>query len=363
MRLSILLLAPLLFGEHVVGPVRYSKKGVELGGKTIAWKDVSSLEETDADAKAEYAGRKADDTAVAQFELGRWCRERGLEEEAAKHFARALELDAKHEPSLCALGRASDVVDAKRKSLPTLEFADWCRERALVKEEWDALVAALVKDAWNRDAIRRAKPRTESRVGPTLLRPPFEGRWKGLVDTTGHHQIKVFAIHAIDFVKVDANGKIHSGSGKALADYFGYDQPVYAAADGDVLQADDKFADLPPGKSGKFDEANFVTIKHSETEYTAYGHVRKGSVAVKVGDRVKKGDRIARVGNSGASGLPHLHFTMQTPVYSGASGGWIGIPYRFGGFKLVHANGTACSVDVKAARPQEGWTMECPAPK
>ena len=110
---------------------------------------------------------------------------------------------------------------------------------------------------------------------------------------------------------------------------------------------------LPPGQLGKFDQANYLTLKHSDDEFTFYGHVRKGSAAVKIGDKVAKGQAIARVGNSGASGTPHLHFTMLMPI----KGGWLSVPWRLQGFTLVEAGGTSCSVDAKQARPQEGWVL------
>ena len=228
----------------------------------------------------------------------------------------------------------------------------------VAKPENAAAIGQLAGDSWNKEAIKRLKPVLDRRPPRTALRPPFEGRWRAFPDATGHHAQKCFALHAIDFVRVDDKGKLTGGAGKSLGDYHGYDQPVLAAAEGEVIQAEDRFDDLPPGQLGKFDQANFVTIKHSDEEFTFYGHVRKGSAAVKIGDKVAKGQAIARVGNSGASGTPHLHFTMLTPI----RGGWISVPWRLHGFTLVEAGGTPCSVDARQARPQEGWILVCPKP-
>lgn len=365
----------LLFaGDDISGPVRYAKDGVELDGRKILWKDVKSLTESDPDLdklRAEYEER-AKKTSDHVF-LGRWCRERGLEKEARGEFDRAIELETDNEAARKALSfartkdgwkLARDLLPEKETSLKPIELADWCREHALFDAEWKVLVSLIAVDGWNRDAIRRIKPRVENRNPETFLRPPFAGRWKAVVDKTGHHQIKVWAIYAIDFVKVDAGGFVHSGSGKALEDYFGFDQPIYAAEDGEVEHVEKDFNDMPPGKSGKFEEANSITIKHSDREYSTYGHMKKGSATVKKGDPVKKGQVIGRIGNSGASGLPHLHFTMMTPVFtSEGKGAWVAIPYRFGGFTLVEANGARCQVEVKSARPQEGWVLECPKPE
>ena len=89
------LLGQNLVGQHLVGPLTYTKGGVVLAGRTTPWRAVASIEE--CSDVTEYANKQPADTAAAQFELGRWCRERGLEEQAAQRFARALELDAAHE--------------------------------------------------------------------------------------------------------------------------------------------------------------------------------------------------------------------------------------------------------------------------
>jgi murein DD-endopeptidase MepM/ murein hydrolase activator NlpD len=60
-----------------------------------------------------------------------------------------------------------------------------------------------------------------------------------------------------------------------------------------------------------FNAGNFVLIKHAnspESAITFYAHLRKGSIIVANGQRVRKGDKIAEVGSSGASLTPHLHF-------------------------------------------------------
>jgi hypothetical protein len=348
-------------GQVAVGQLEYAKTGVVLAGRTIPWQSLASIEERDADAAAEYAAKKAADTAAAQFELGRWCREHALAEPAEKHFARALELDGKHEGALCALGRAPELVAARRAALPPMQFADWCRDRALPDEQWNVLVKALAKDAWDREAIARTKPIVQRRCCSTLLHPPFAGRWLGLVDASGHHQMKCFAFFAIDFVMVDAADRKFRGNGKANTDWFGFDQPIFAAADGEVTGVESRFDDNVVGKAAGFDDANYVEIRHAGDEETTYAHCRKGSVVVKVGDHVQRGDVIAHVGNSGASGMPHLHFTMDMSAWVGRDGVAIGRPWRLGGCRLVEANGTACAIELLAARPQEGWVLDCPS--
>jgi hypothetical protein len=62
---------------------------------------------------------------------------------------------------------------------------------------------------------------------------------------------------------------------------------------------------------------NGAVVDHGRGWQTQYCHMARGSIAVKPGDGVKAGDRIGRVGLSGMTEFPHLHFTIRkddTPV-------------------------------------------------
>jgi murein DD-endopeptidase MepM/ murein hydrolase activator NlpD len=57
---------------------------------------------------------------------------------------------------------------------------------------------------------------------------------------------------------------------------------------------------------------NCVIIDHGNSEYSVMAHMQQGSVTVKVGDRVAAGQVIGKLGNSGSSGGPHLHYQLQS---------------------------------------------------
>jgi len=109
-------------------------------------------------------------------------------------------------------------------------------------------------------------------------------------------------------------GRSRTGTGGRNSDYFSWGQPIIAQADGMVVSANDEFRDVPPGQRGAFNEANGIVVDYGGGVQALYGHIQRGSAKVKAGDRVKRGDTLALVGNSGASGAPHLHFTMTDPM-------------------------------------------------
>ncbi|NQT87004.1 M23 family metallopeptidase [bacterium] len=138
---------------------------------------------------------------------------------------------------------------------------------------------------------------------------PFSGTWYVVEDRTGHHRIKAGAAFAFDFV-IRKRNRQFSGTGRQLADHHAWDQPILAQADGVVVTVEDGRPDMPIGRSGGFNSANVVVVDYGGGIQALYAHNRKGSAKVKRGDRVSAGQELARVGNSGASGAPHIHFTF-----------------------------------------------------
>jgi len=138
---------------------------------------------------------------------------------------------------------------------------------------------------------------------------PVDGEWFVLRDKTGHHRIKHFAAYAVDLVIMEA-GKTYRRSGLRLEDYYCWGRPILAQVDGIVIRAEDRNPDATVGQPGAFDRANFVEVYYGGGIGGFYAHIQKSSLKVNVGQRVNNGDVLALIGNSGASGQPHLHFTM-----------------------------------------------------
>ena len=83
--------------------------------------------------------------------------------------------------------------------------------------------------------------------------------------------------------------------------------PALAAADGKVIFVqDDSNVGGPSPLYWLY--ANFITIMHPNGEYSRYDHLEPGSARVRVGQQVRAGQEIARVGMTGYTYVPHLHF-------------------------------------------------------
>ena len=86
---------------------------------------------------------------------------------------------------------------------------------------------------------------------------------------------------------------------------------VSAARDGIVMDLDNDESDAIGTAGDRRARPNFVRVLHADGSMALYAHLQRGSIPVHRGDRVAIGQRIGRVGNSGWSTAPHLHFTVQ----------------------------------------------------
>lgn len=136
--------------------------------------------------------------------------------------------------------------------------------------------------------------------------------------------------YALDFIFLDGEGKSHQGGGDKTEDYYIWGKPVLAAELGRVVAAVDGLPDNPPYQS--WDEkalsGNYVIIDHGHGEFSEYSHFQKGSIVVKVGQTVGRGEVLGLAGNSGYAYEPHIHFQLQGSPDTQA----ITLPARFAVF-------------------------------
>lgn len=167
---------------------------------------------------------------------------------------------------------------------------------------------------------------------------PFEGEWYvangGIDKETSHSWLMHSQRYAYDFIIVDPAEHSYTTNRKSLEDYYCYKANVLAPADGTVIKIANHYEDTPIGEIGEVGCAasdirgNFVIIQHDKHEYSVTCHLLKGSISVKAGDTVRRGEKIALCGNSGNTSEPHIHFQLQTGksfVYSA------GLPISFTG--------------------------------
>jgi hypothetical protein len=143
-----------------------------------------------------------------------------------------------------------------------------------------------------------------------------------------HHARNRAQRYAIDLVKLGSLGIRAAGLYPvSLKKYTIFGEQVRSPCEGIVLSAIDDLPDqIPPGRDVQNGLGNHVVIERDGT--TVYlAHLMKGSVTVEAGRRIRLGQILGRVGNSGDSTEPHLHVHVEK---DGA-----GIPMRFGGRFLV----------------------------
>lgn len=147
-------------------------------------------------------------------------------------------------------------------------------------------------------------------------------------------------MYAIDIDRLNGFGGYASGLlPDRLEDYFIFGQTVYSPCDGQVIEVQDEVLDHQPLE---YDPAsgsgNYVVIERADGLQVALLHLMQGSVLVQPGDQVVEEEPIGRVGNSGFSVQPHLHFQVSRLMRADSLASRVGVPVRFQGRFLVRNN-------------------------
>ena len=210
-------------------------------------------------------------------------------------------------------------------------------------------------------------------VKPVVIGSPMRGPGWAVMETTSgttHHFLMPVTMYnrttvdqrfAQDWFYIDpVTGHASNGNVTLASDFYGYGKELLAVADGTVVDTRDGVPDNPNYKLPPFafetGTGNNVVIDIGNNKYACYCHIIPGSIKVKKGDKVKEGDVIGLLGNSGQSEIPHLHFEVVTghPAIMGSEG----YPFVFRSFDLI-AEMNATLLDERTSRPdytsQQYW--------
>jgi hypothetical protein len=205
----------------------------------------------------------------------------------------------------------------------------------------------LLHQVFTPDSLAQGAIATTNSTSLHVLGPPVAGAdWLAADgpsnDQDNHHRRGLIIFdgdaaisrrYAIDWKQI-RDGVSSSGDAGEVRSYYSYDKAVLAVADGRVVAARDGLPNNVPGHGNSFHPAvpitletiagNTITLDLGGGQFAYYMHLEPGSVRVKVGDRVRGGQLLARVGCTGDAREPHLHFevTNSSKPLSGE-----GLPY------------------------------------
>jgi murein DD-endopeptidase MepM/ murein hydrolase activator NlpD len=159
----------------------------------------------------------------------------------------------------------------------------------------------------------------------TKLIFPLKGQFvvAGGHDFNEEHKGEWSQQYAYDILALGPHYEIVKTNGETNEDFFTWGREIVAPADGTIVYARNDVPDNPrPGVIlinvfVKMPEpmwsvaGNVVVIDHGNGEFSLLAHMQKGSVRVKAGDKVRQGQVLGLLGNSGNSDAPHLHYQLM----------------------------------------------------
>jgi len=212
----------------------------------------------------------------------------------------------------------------------------------------DHRIDYVVAGAGTRAEVAAARTPVSDAAPPRLGAPLRGGPWAAIHDPAwprGHRRVlytvdgraRIPGRFAIDWVRLDANGRSTRGDADRTADALGYGAEVLAVADAVVAAVRD---DMPesttisahPKHALGDATGNYVALDLGDGRYAFYEHLKPGSVRVAHGQRVRRGETIAALGFTGDSTGPHLHFHVADAV---SPLGAEGVPFVFERFDVL----------------------------
>lgn len=167
------------------------------------------------------------------------------------------------------------------------------------------------------------------KTGAALVDEPFTGdRWlaaNGPSNTSLHRravivlngQPRVPERYAIDWIKLGDDGNSYSGDQYKNSSYHAYNVPILAIADGKIVTVKDGLPENVPHTKKLAVAMTLVNVAGNHIVqdiggglYAGYAHIIPGTITVKAGEQVHRGQVLGRLGNSGNSSEPHLHIQV-----------------------------------------------------
>ena len=218
-------------------------------------------------------------------------------------------------------------------------------------------------------------------AGLPELSPPLAGKgWvalNGCCEVGGVHRSTGLPVNgkicfaqrfAIDWMRMDDGGHFVNGDPSDVHNYADYGANVLAVADGKVV---DTLNTLDDQKPGRLPDPKTITLENVDGNHVVldlggglfafYAHIQKGSVTVARGDEVKRGQVLGKLGNTGNTSAPHLHFhLMDGPSVLGSSG----LPYVIDSF--LYAGQVPAPEFAQATNVEGDWSkglLATPSPR
>jgi murein DD-endopeptidase len=169
--------------------------------------------------------------------------------------------------------------------------------------------------------------------------------------------------YAIDWVQIGEDNKTYRGDAKDNHSYHCFGVDALAVGDGLVVELKDGIPENTPNAASMAVPITLATIAGNHVNldlgggvYAMYAHLQPGSIRVKLGERVKRGQVIGLVGNTGNSSEPHLHFQLMdrnSPL------GSEGLPYALPEY-VVRGKGEADSGKMEPLPTSQTYHREIP---
>ena len=182
-------------------------------------------------------------------------------------------------------------------------------------DDHDRIDTLLVREHW---FVENLEHPAEAYVPVSRFHLPARGTWYvlhgGRARATNYHHGNRNQRWAYDLVvKRDGRQRARGSDRHRNESYYAHGEDLLAPASGTVVHVVEGVPENRPPERGRAG-GNGLVIDHGFGEYSAMWHAIPGSLEVKVGDRVETGQRVAKVGNSGRSTGPHIHWHVSYRV-------------------------------------------------